>query len=55
MLRDEEQRRFRAELTAQENNLEMDIKDLNDSHVAQSVTNLSIEGDHHRVSSSLDK
>ena len=35
VLRDAEQKRFRADLAAQENNLDMDIKDLNDSHVAQ--------------------
>ncbi|CAF1212831.1 unnamed protein product, partial [Rotaria sordida] len=29
------QRRFKADLAAQENNLEMDIKDLNDSRVVQ--------------------
>ncbi|CAF1031844.1 unnamed protein product [Adineta ricciae] len=33
VLRDAEQRRFKADLTAQENNLDMDIQDLNDSHV----------------------
>jgi polycystin 2 len=35
VLRDAEQRRFRADLTTQENNLDMDIKDLNESQVAQ--------------------
>ncbi|CAF1457657.1 unnamed protein product [Rotaria sordida] len=35
VLRDNEQRRFKADLAAQENNLEMDIKDLNDSRVVQ--------------------
>ncbi|CAF2744244.1 unnamed protein product [Rotaria sp. Silwood2] len=35
VLRDNEQRRFKADLAAQENNLDMDIKDLNDSHVVQ--------------------
>jgi hypothetical protein len=34
-LRDGEQLRFKADLAAQENNLEMDIKDLSSSHVAQ--------------------
>jgi len=38
VLRDAEQLRFRADLAAQENNLDMDIKDLNDSHVAQQLT-----------------
>lgn len=32
VLRDDEQRRFKADLAAQENNLVMDIKDLNESH-----------------------
>ncbi|CAF4480352.1 unnamed protein product [Rotaria socialis] len=32
VLRDDEQRRFKADLAAQENHLEMDIKDLNDPH-----------------------
>ncbi|CAF1059968.1 unnamed protein product [Rotaria magnacalcarata] len=32
VLRDDEQRRFKADLAAKENNLEMDMKDLNDSH-----------------------
>ncbi|CAF4656456.1 unnamed protein product [Rotaria sp. Silwood1] len=35
VLRDNEQRRFKADLAAQENNLDMDIKDLNDTHVVQ--------------------
>lgn len=35
VLRDSEQKRFRADLAAQENNLDMDIKDLNDTHAAQ--------------------
>lgn len=35
VLRDAEQKRFRADLVAQENNLDMDIKDLNDSRAAQ--------------------
>ena len=35
VLRDAEQRRFKADLAAQENNLDMDIKDLNESHIAQ--------------------
>ncbi|CAF1030105.1 unnamed protein product, partial [Adineta ricciae] len=33
VLRDAEQRRFKADLTAQENNLDMDIQDLSDSQV----------------------
>lgn len=35
VLRDAEQRRLKADLSAQENHLETDIKDLNDSHVAK--------------------
>lgn len=35
VLRDAEQKRFRADLADQENNLDMDIKDLNDTRVAQ--------------------
>ncbi|UJR08879.1 hypothetical protein I4U23_013134 [Adineta vaga] len=37
VLRDAEQRRFHADLAAQENNLDMDIQDLNESQVAQKV------------------
>jgi len=42
VLRDAEQRKFKADLAAQENNLEMDINDLNNSHGAQ-YTNCKIK------------
>ena len=35
VLRDSEQRRFQADLNAQENNLDMDIKDLSESQAVQ--------------------
>ena len=35
VLRDSEQRRFKADLVAQENNLDMDYQDLNNSQTAQ--------------------
>lgn len=44
VLRDAEQRRFKSDLDAQENNLEMDIKDLNDSHVAQHNKEAAVAG-----------
>jgi polycystin 2 len=35
VLRDSEQQRFKADLAAQENNLDMDIQNINNSHPTQ--------------------